>query len=336
MSDATTSPVIAVDAMGGDHAPGEIVAGARRAAEELGIPVVLVGRSAELGDTGDLEVIEASEVIAMDAEPGSSVRKMKDSSLVRAAEAVRDGHASAMVSAGNTGATMASALLRMGRIKGINRPAIATPIPVPGSTPTTLLDAGANAECKPEWLVEFAQMGAVYARERYGIAEPKVALLSIGEEPTKGNALVKETHKLLDDGAALTTARARFVGNVEGRDLMGDAADVVVTDGFTGNVALKTLEGALKTIIAGLLEAFESSDEARAAAAALWPALTPLYESFDPENTGGAMLLGLDGVCIISHGSSSATAVVNAVRVARDMVAGDVVGHLARTIRPEG
>jgi glycerol-3-phosphate acyltransferase PlsX len=152
---------IAVDAMGGDHAPGEIVTGARRAAEELGIPVVLVGRSADLGDTGGLEVIEASEVIAMDAEPGSSVRKMKDSSLVRAAEAVRDGHASAMVSAGNTGATMASALLRMGRIKGINRPAIATPIPVPGSTPTTLLDAGANSECKPEWLVEFAQMGAV-------------------------------------------------------------------------------------------------------------------------------------------------------------------------------
>ena len=147
---------IAVDAMGGDRAPGEIVAGARHAAEELGIPIVLVGRRDEMGDTGDLAIIEASEVIAMDAEPGTSVRRMKDSSLVRAAEAVRDGNASAMVSAGNTGATMASALLRMGRIKGINRPAIATPIPVPGSTPTTLLDAGANAECRPEWLVEFA------------------------------------------------------------------------------------------------------------------------------------------------------------------------------------
>ena len=178
---------IAVDAMGGDNAPDAIVEGARRAVDELGVPVVLVGKPGEMGDTGDLPVIEASEVIAMDAEPGSSVRKMKDSSLVRAAEAVRDGNASAMVSAGNTGATMASALLRMGRIKGIQRPAIATPIPVPGSTPTTLLDAGANAECKPEWLVEFAQMGGVYARDRFGIERPKVGLLSIGEEAGKGS-----------------------------------------------------------------------------------------------------------------------------------------------------
>ena len=326
---------IAVDAMGGDNAPHEIVAGARRAADELGVGVILVGRPEDLTDTGDLEVIEASEVIAMDADPAASVRRMKDSSLVRAAEAVRDGRASAMVSAGNTGATMASALLRMGRIKGVQRPAIVTPIPVPGSTPTLLLDAGANAQCDAEWLVQFAQMGAVYARERYGLAQPKVALLSIGEEPTKGNALVKETHKLLDEGSWVGDTGATFVGNVEGRDLMSDLADVVVTDGFTGNVALKTLEGGLKAVIAGLLEAFDSSDEARAAAATLWPALTPLYDSLDPENTGGAMLLGLDGVCIISHGSSSATAIVNAVRVARDMVQGDVVGHLARTVRAE-
>ena len=188
---------IAVDAMGGDNAPDAIVEGARRAVDELGVPVVLVGKPGEMGDTGDLPVIEASEVIAMDAEPGSSVRKMKDSSLVRAAEAVRDGNASAMVSAGNTGATMASALLRMGRIKGIQRPAIATPIPVPGSTPTTLLDAGANAECKPEWLVEFAQMGGVYARDRFGIERPKVGLLSIGEEAGKGSPFVKECFELL-------------------------------------------------------------------------------------------------------------------------------------------
>lgn len=325
---------IAVDAMGGDFAPAEIVAGAVRAAEELDVPVVLVGRPEELTDTGGLEVIPASEVIAMDADPANSVRRMKDSSLVRAAEAVRDGRASAMVSAGNTGATMASALLRMGRIKGVQRPAIATPIPVIGSTPTVLLDAGANAECSAEWMVQFAQMGAVYARERYGIAEPKVALLSIGEEPTKGNPLTKETHKLLAEGTWLADAGATFVGNVEGRDLMTDAADVVVTDGFTGNVALKTLEGGLKALIGALLAAFDSSDDARTASAQLWPALAPLYADLDPEATGGAMLLGVDGVCIISHGSSSATAVVNAVRVARDMVQGDVVGHLARTIRP--
>lgn len=326
---------IAVDAMGGDHAPGEIVAGARRAAEELGVPVVLVGRSAELGDTGDLEVIEASEVIAMDDDPASGVRTKKDSSLVRAAEAVRDGRASAMVSAGNTGATMASALLRMGRIKGVNRPAIATPLPVPGSDlPTVLLDAGANAECSPEWLVQFAQMGAVFASQRYGIAAPRVGLLSIGEEPTKGNPLVKETHKLLAQGEWIGATGATFIGNVEGRDLMTDDVDVVVTDGFTGNVALKTLEGALKGIISALLAAFDSSDEARAASTALWPSLLPLYAQMDPENTGGAMLLGVDGVCIISHGSSSSVAMVNAVRVAADMVRADVVGHLSAAVRP--
>jgi glycerol-3-phosphate acyltransferase PlsX len=324
---------IAVDAMGGDHAPGEIVAGALLAVEELGVPVVLVGRSADLGDTGGLEIIEASEVIAMDADAGSSVRRMKDSSLVRAAEAVRDGRASAMVSAGNTGATMASALLRMGRIKGVQRPAIATPIPVPGSpTPTILLDAGANAECSAEWLVQFAQMGAVFARSRFGIAEPKVALLSIGEEPTKGNSLVKETHKLLAEGSWIGDTGARFIGNVEGRDLMTDEADVVVTDGFTGNVALKTLEGSLKTIVGSLLQVFDATDATRAAAQTLWPELLPLYASLDPENTGGAMLLGVDGVCIISHGSSSARAMVNAIGVASDMVTGDIVGHISAAV----
>ena len=326
---------IAVDAMGGDNAPDAIVAGARRAVDELGIPVVLVGRAAELGDTGGLEVIEASEVIAMDADPGSSVRKMKDSSLVRAAEAVRDGKASAMVSAGNTGATMASALLRMGRIKGVQRPAIATPIPVPGAdTPTVLLDAGANSECNADWLVQFAQMGAVFAKQRFGIASPRVGLLSIGEEPTKGNPLVKETHKLLAEGSWIGATGAQFIGNVEGRDIMTDDVDVVVTDGFTGNVALKTLEGSLKSIINSLIAAFDSSDEARAASAALWPSLMPLYDSLDPENTGGAMLLGVDGVCIISHGSSSDRAMVNAVRVAADMVNAGVVGHIAATVRP--
>ena len=326
---------IAVDAMGGDNAPSAIVAGARRAVDELGIPVVLVGRAAELGDTGGLEVIEASEVIAMDADAGSSVRKMKDSSLVRAAEAVRDGRASAMVSAGNTGATMASALLRMGRIKGVQRPAIATPIPVPGfDTPTVLLDAGANAECSADWLVQFAQMGAVFAKQRFGVTSPRVGLLSIGEEPTKGNPLVKETNKLLAEGSWIGATGAQFIGNVEGRDIMTDDVDVVVTDGFTGNVALKTLEGSLKSIINSLLAAFDSSDEARAAAAALWPSLLPLYDSLDPENTGGAMLLGVDGVCIISHGSSSDRAMVNAVRVAADMVTANVVGHIAATVRP--
>ena len=320
---------IAVDGMGGDKAPDEIVVGARRAADEVGVPVVLVGQPDALGTDHGLEVIAASEVIAMAADPASSVRTMKDSSLVRAAEAVRDGKASAMISAGNTGATMASALLRMGRIKGVKRPAIATPIPVPGSTPTILLDAGANAECQAEWLVQFAQMGAVLARERYGIASPKVGLLSIGEEAGKGTPLVKETHALLADAPL---GAARFVGNVEGRDIMTDEVDVIVTDGFTGTVTLKTLEGSLRALVTALFAVFGANDEAKAAAEVLMPSLLPLYAQLDPDSYGGAMLLGVDGVCIISHGSSSATAIVNAVRVAADMVDHDVVGLLRSAI----
>jgi glycerol-3-phosphate acyltransferase PlsX len=319
---------IAVDAMGGDKAPEAIVEGARGAADS-GIPVVLVGRPDAVEPLrGDLELVAASEVIAMDADPASSVRSMKDSSLVRAAELVRDGKASAMVSAGNTGATMASALLRMGRIKGVARPAIATPIPVFGSTPTVLLDAGANAECQPQWLVQFAQMGAVYARERYGIDQPRVGLLSIGEEPSKGSPLVKETHALLVGGDALAAAGATFVGNVEGRDLMTPDVDVVVTDGFTGNVALKTLEGGMKALVGAVVGALQATDVAEQAFAGL----LPLYATVDPDTYGGAMLLGVKGVCIISHGSSSATAVVNAVNVARDMIDAGLVDRLRAVV----
>lgn len=318
---------VAVDAMGGDNAPHAIVAGARRAHEEHGIPVVLVGRSEELGDTGGLEVIEASEVIAMDADPGSSVRTMKDASLVRAAEAVRDGNASAMVSAGNTGATMASALLRTGRIKGVSRPAIATAIPGPVGPPTVLLDAGANAECRAEWLVQFAQMGAVFSRARFDVERPRVGLLSIGEEAGKGTPLVKESFGLLSD-VDWAAQGAEFVGNVEGRDLMGTDVDVVVTDGFTGNVALKTLEGCAKNIISALLESFESTPEAKEASEALLPALLPLYRRFNPDSYGGAMLLGTKGVCIISHGSSGEEAMANAISVASEMVSGDLVGKI--------
>ncbi len=323
---------IAVDANGGDRSPEAIVAGARRAREELDVDIVLVG-TPEIADlAGDLPLIEASQVIAMDADPGQSVRRMKDSTLVRAAEAVRDGAASAMVSAGNTGATMASALLRMGRISGAKRPAIATPLPVPSGGHTVLLDAGANAECQPEWLVQFAQMGTAFARVRYGIEAPRVGLLSIGEEPGKGDSLRKETYPLLAAAGVLDAAGGTFIGNVEGRDLMTDDVDVVVTDGFTGNVALKSLEGGMKALVGGVLEAFGSTEETRAAADVLLPALLPLYAAMDPENTGGALLLGVDGVCIISHGSSGETAVVNAIRVARDMVRGAVVESIAAAI----
>ena len=326
----TTILPIAVDAMGGDRAPGEIVAGARQAADELGVPVVLVGDPAVIGDALGLEVFPASEVIGMHDDPGAGVRRKKDSSLVRAAEAVRDGRACAMVSAGNTGATMGSALLRMGRLPGVSRPAIATPIPVPGGTPTVMLDAGANADCKPEWLVQFAQMGAVFATERYGLEKPRVGLLSIGEEETKGNALVKDAHALLAAGVP----GVEFVGNVEGRDILTDDIDVVVTDGFTGNVTLKTLEGAMKFMRDAVFGAMVSTEEAVKASEVLIPLLLPLAEEMDPDSHGGALLLGVDGVCIISHGSSSAKAVVNAVRVARDMVEQGLVAHLADAVAP--
>jgi phosphate acyltransferase len=320
---------IAVDAMGGDHAPGEIVAGALQAVATLGVGIVLVGDPDRIGDTGGLPLIACREVIDMHEDGAKAVRIKKDSSLVRAAEAVRDGKASAMVSAGNTGATMASALLRMHRISGVARPAIATPIPVPGSTPTILIDSGANAECVAAWLLQFAQMGAVLATERYGIAQPRVGLLSIGEEETKGNALVKEAHALLK---AELGGGAAFIGNVEGRDLMTDRVDVVVTDGFTGNVALKTLEGGIRFVVNKVLEVMVSSDEAKEAAKVLLPSLAPVADDLDPDTHGGAVLLGVNGVCIISHGSSTARAIVSAVRVGRDAVNAGLVDKVAVAI----
>jgi glycerol-3-phosphate acyltransferase PlsX len=317
---------IAVDAMGGDRAPDEILAGAHRAVDELGIDVVVVGP--EGLDCGDLPRIPASEVIGMGEDPAGGVRRKKDASLVRAAEAVRDGKAAAMVSAGNTGAAMASALLRMGRIKGVSRPAIATVLPVPNSIrATVLLDAGANAECQPEWLVQFAQMGSVFARHRFGLEEPRVGLLSIGEEHTKGNSLVKETHALLE-----TAPGVCFIGNVEGRDILTDDVDIVVTDGFSGNVVLKALEGALSSIMAAVEQALTATDDLAAHFEPVRPALADLYERLEPESFGGAMLLGVSGVCIISHGSSSSKAVLNAIKMAREMVVEEVVAELRAAV----
>jgi len=320
---------VAVDAMGGDRAPGEVVAGAQQAVHELGIPVVLVGDPARLGDVGGLPVLAASEVIAMDEDPAQGVRRKKDSSLVRAAEAVRDGRALAMVSAGNTGAAMASALLRMGRLPGVVRPAIATPIPRAAGVPSILLDAGANAECSAAMLVQFAQMGAAYASARYRLDDPAVALLSIGEEKSKGTPTVKEAHALLTELPGI-----RFIGNVEGRDLLRGVADVVVTDGFTGNVALKALEGSLRFFMDTLLAVFDVDDATKAAAEVLLPHLLPVAARFDPDATGGAMLLGVDGVCVISHGSSSARAITSAIEVAHDLATAGLVRQLARAVRP--
>jgi glycerol-3-phosphate acyltransferase PlsX len=250
--------------------------------------------------------------------------------LVRAAELVRDGKASAMVSAGNTGATMASALLRMGRLPGVVRPCIATPIPNPGTTPTVLVDAGANAECTPEMLVQFAQMASAYVEVHYGVSHPKVGLLSIGEESTKGTPLVKATHELLAALEGIT-----FYGNVEGRDLIPSPVDVVVTDGFTGNVALKTLEGGFKFIFSSVLEVIATNETTKAAGDVLFEYLLPLAGRLTADNQGGAMLLGLNGICVISHGSSNATAIMNALRVGAEMDRAGVVEKLRTTIRPD-
>jgi glycerol-3-phosphate acyltransferase PlsX len=321
-------PVVAIDAMGGDRAPGAIVDGAVRAVEEAGVGVLLVGDETTVLDalggrtSAHLEVLHASEVIAMDAEPAAAVRALRDSSIVRAAEAVRDGRADAFVGAGNTGATMAASLLRFGRIAGVARPAIAVPIPIPGAARKQLLvDGGATVDPDPAWLVQWARLAQAYATVRLGVAAPTVGLLSNGEEPGKGDALRKAAYTLLAEGVK------DFVGNVEGRDLVRGAADVIVTDGFTGNVALKTLEGAMLAM-AGLVFGVVDEPAFASVADALRLRLLEAAADLLPDNTGGALLLGVKGVCIISHGSSSADAVVNAVRVARTCVEADVVARL--------
>jgi glycerol-3-phosphate acyltransferase PlsX len=327
---------VAVDAMGGDRAPGEIVAGAVEAAESLGVGVLLVGRQEELtpllGATPPpgVEVLDARDVIAMDDEPVSAVRKLKDSSIVRAARAVHDGAADAMVSAGNTGAVTIAAVLRLKRFRGVPSPAIAVPIPVPDHHPQLLVDAGAVVAPAPERLVQYARMAAAYATARYGLATPRIGLLSNGEEAGKGDELRKRAYELLLDEPG-------FVGNVEGRDFMHpDHADVIVTDGFTGNVALKSLEGALRSVVGVVFRALDATPEAREAAKVLLPLLLAAAEVYDPDVTGGAILLGVAGVCIISHGSSSTRAIVNAVRVAAECVAADVVTRMQEAVADAG
>jgi phosphate acyltransferase len=331
------SCTVAVDAMGGDRAPDEIVAGALRAAAELDVRVLLVGRAddvvARLPDgraPEGVDVLDAGEVIAMHDDPIAAVRKKKDASLVRCAEAVRDGKADAMVSAGNTGATTAAAVLRMGRFKGVPSPAVAVPIPVPGSHPQLLVDGGAMVDPVPERLVQYALMAREYASARWDVAQPRIGLLSNGEEPGKGDQLRKSVYPLLE-------AVPGFVGNVEGRDFMSPAVvDVVVTDGFTGNIALKCMEGALRSMAALVFRVLESTPEAKEAAKVVLPLLLDAAEGYDPEYTGGAVLLGVKGVCVISHGSSSARAVVNAVNVATECVESGVVERMREAVGNAG
>ena len=297
-----------------------------RDALSSGIPVELVGDPARISDYDGITLHAALEVIEMDDEPGRAVRTKKDSSIVRAAECVRDGHASAMVSAGNTGAVAAAALLRMKRLKGVNRPAIATTLPVPGRAPKILLDSGAMADCQADWLHQFARMGAAFAQVRYEVASPRIGLVSIGEEPEKGNQLVKEAHRLFADDSTIN-----FIGNVEGRDVLDGDVDVLVADGFTGNVILKTLEGTVQFLVNQIISALSTDDAAEVGAQALGH-LAPIAAELNPDAVGGAMLLGVIGVAIISHGAAGPTAIVNACKVAQDMVERDLVGELAAAI----
>ena len=311
--------------MGGDNAPSVIVEGVHEALSS-GIPVELVGDPARISNYDGITLHAALEVIEMDDEPGRAVRTKKDSSIVRAAECVRDGHASAMVSAGNTGAVAAAALLRMKRLKGVNRPAIATTLPVPGRAPKILLDSGAMADCQADWLHQFARMGSAFAQVRYEVTSPRIGLVSIGEEPEKGNQLVKEAHHLLADDSTIN-----FIGNVEGRDVLDGDVDVLVADGFTGNVILKTLEGTVQFLVNQIISALSTDDAAEVGTQALGH-LAPIAAELNPDAVGGAMLLGVNGVAIISHGSAGPTAIVNACKVAQDMVERDLVGELAAAI----
>jgi len=320
---------IVVDAMGGDNAPQEIIAGALMAAGGLGVELTLVGRldaiRQELRGTTEipgLRVVEAPDVIEMDEHPTEAVRSKPESSINVGLRLVKNGEADAFVTAGNTGASMAAALLTLGRIKGISRPALATVFPTGDDHLSMLLDVGANAECRPIHLIQFAHMGSAYMERVFDTPRPKVGLLSIGEEDSKGNDLVIEVN------SALRQSRLNFIGNVEGKDLTRGVADVVVMDGFTGNVVLKTAEGIAELMFGELRKAVELTPWNRAAGLILMSELRKVKRRLDYTEYGGAQLLGVEGVTVIGHGRSNARAVFSAIRAARDAVQNGVLGQL--------
>src|SRR5499427_4662247 len=310
---------IAVDAMGSDRGAAAVVEGALSVRAD-GIEPVVFG-SAEL-DTGGLTLVPTTQVVGMDEKPADAFRTKADSSLVRAVKAVADGEADAVVSAGNTGAMLAAGLVLLRRVAGVRRPAIAVPIPA-RKGPSVLIDAGANADCRAEHLLQFATMGAVFAEELLGIVRPQVRLLSIGEEPEKGNQLTREAHELL------AASDLDFRGNTEGRDVLEGAADVLVTDGFTGNVALKAVEGTIRTLLDSLRDEISATTAGTIGGLLIRPAARRLRARLDPDTYGGAYLLGLRGLVVIAHGNSSSTAIANAIRLAARGVEHDVVGRLA-------
>jgi phosphate acyltransferase len=315
---------VAVDALGGDRAPDEIVAGAAAAASHRIEPTLFGPPGLE---THGLRLVEASESIAMHEHPVESVKSRPDSSLVRAVKAVADGDCDVVVSAGNTGAMLAASLLFIRRLPGVHRPGIGVVIPTKRG-PSVLIDAGANADGRPEHLLQFAHMGVVFAEEILGVVGPEVRLLSIGEEDEKGNQLTIDTHVLL------RSSDLRFAGNTEGRMLLEGGAGVVVTDGFTGNVALKTLEGTIATLLDALRSELGSTLRGKLGGALMRPAARRVRARLDPETYGGAYLLGLNGLVVIAHGSSTRIAIANAIRLAARGVEHDVVGRLQERLSP--
>ena len=323
-------PAIAIDAMGGDRAPEEIVAGALRAHRDGLGRIVLVGDQARLrpllhGETG-IEIVHASREIAMDAAASYAVRNSEGTSLGVAVDLVRDGKADAVVSAGNSGAFLGIALIRLRTIAGIARPAIGAVLPGRDG-PVVLCDAGANVDCKPEWLVQFGIMGSAYARAAFGISEPRVGLISVGEERTKGNA------QTIEAAALLERAAVRFIGNVEGKDVLTNLADVVVADGFVGNVVLKTAEGAGSYVATALREAYQNAGPmAKLGAFFSREAFDELRRKTDYATYGGAPLLGVRGNCIVAHGRSDRVAIRNAVRAAADVARANLVSNIAAAV----
>lgn len=328
---------IAIDAMGGDNAPEEIVKGAILACRELGAEIILVGNEARIGAILKnqsisglrLEVYNATEVIEMDEHPAIAVKNKKDSSLVVANRLVKEGSASAVISAGNTGAAMSGSLLTLGRIKGINRPAIASPMPT-NTGVSVLIDAGANADCDPHNLLQFALMGSIYAEQVFGIPKPRVGLLSIGEEETKGNKLTVEAHQLLKQSPI------NFIGNIEGRDVHRGECDVIVCDGFVGNVVLKISEGLAGALFGQIKTALRRNLITTTGALLVKSAFQSLKGRMDYTEYGGAPLLGLNGISMISHGRSNAKAIKNAVKTTIKAVNEDIVGKITASLIRQG
>ncbi|KUK36505.1 MAG: Phosphate acyltransferase [Thermacetogenium phaeum] len=329
--------IIAVDAMGGDFAPAEVIKGAVDAVREEGVEIILVGPERIIEEelskhhypSDRISIANATEVIGMNEHPATAVRRKRDSSLMVAAQLVKKGQASALISAGNTGAQMAASLLVLGRLAGIERPGIATILPSPKG-PRVLIDSGANVDTRAVHIVQFAYLGKTYAESVLGIANPRVALLNVGGEPNKGSESVREAYRILEGAEKIN-----FVGNIEGRDLLTADVDVIACDGFVGNVVLKTAEGLAMNLVAMMKNRLRKNPFRMLGGILVRPALKEIFSDFDYTEIGGAPLLGVQGISIICHGSSHARAIRSAIRTASRAVKGDLVGRISKALNLE-